>query len=278
MSNLPLGTVTFLFTDIEGSTRLLQQLGEKYDALITEHNRLLRAVCETHHGNTLGREGDSFFVAFGRALDAVHAVVEAQRTLHTHAWPEGVNVRVRMGVHTGEPQISASEHYVGIDIHRAARIAAAAHGGQVLISQTTCDLVEKELPRDVTLRDLGEHRLKDLRQPKHLYQLVIAGLPSSFPPLKSLDAAPNNLPIQLTSFIGRSNEMDEIKQLLSDGRLVTLTGPGGTGKTRLALQVASEMLDRFHSVFFVALAPISDPGLVAATIAQTLSLPETSGR
>jgi predicted ATPase/class 3 adenylate cyclase len=183
-----------------------------------------------------------------------------------------------MGLHTGEPQIGASENYVGIDVHRAARIAAAGHGGQVLISQNTYDLVKSELPKDVTVQDLGEHRLKDLRQPKHLYQLIIAELPSDFPPLKSLDASPNNLPSQLTSFVGRSKEIAEIKQLLSDGRLLTLTGPGGTGKTRLALQTASEMLDRFHSVFFVALAPITDPGLVASTIAQTLSVPETAGR
>ncbi len=278
MSNLPLGTVTFLFTDIEGSTRLLQQLGEKYSTLLAEHHQLVRAACETNNGNVLGNEGDSFFAVFSRATDATHAVVQAQRALYAHAWPEGVHVRVRMGLHTGELQTSASEHYVGIDIHRAARIAAAAHGGQVLVSQTTCDLIERELPEDVTLRDLGEHRLKDLRQPKHLYQLVIAGLPSAFPPLKSLDASPNNLPIELTSFIGRSQELNEIKQLLSERRLVTLTGPGGTGKTRLALQVASEMLDRFHSVFFVALAPISDPGLIASTVAQTLNIPETAGR
>jgi predicted ATPase len=167
---------------------------------------------------------------------------------------------------------------VGIDVHRAARIAAAAHGGQVLISQATYDWVEKDLPEGVALLDLGEHRLKDLRQPKHLYQLVIADLPSHFPALMSLDASPNNLPVQSTSFIGRTKEVAEVKQLLSEGRLVTLTGPGGTGKTRLALQVASETLDRFHSVFLVPLSPITDPGLVASTIAQTLGVQEAAGR
>src|SRR5688572_18392121 len=272
---LPLGTVTFLFTDIEGSTRLLQQLGEKYTTLLAEHDQLLREVCQTHNGSVVGTQGDSFFVAFARALDAINAVMQAQRALAAHSWTDGVDVRVRMGLHTGEPQISASENYVGIDVHRAARIAAAAHGSQVLISQTTHDLVESELPDGVTLRDLGEHRLKDLRQPKHLYQLVIAGLVSDFPPLMSLDAFPNNLPIQPTSFIGRSKEIADVKQLLSEGRLVTLTGPGGSGKTRLALQVASEILKHFHGVFFVALGPITDPGLVASTIAQTLGLPET---
>jgi predicted ATPase/class 3 adenylate cyclase/Arc/MetJ-type ribon-helix-helix transcriptional regulator len=278
MANLPLGTVTFLFTDIEGSTRLLQQLGEKFTTLLKEHRQLLQGVCETHHGSVVGTQGDSFFVAFPRALDATKAVVQAQRALAAHTWTDGASVRVRMGLHTGQPQISASEHYVGIDVHRAARIAAAAHGGQVLISQTTCDLVESELPTGVTLRDLGEHRLKDLRQPKHLYQLVIPGLPSEFPPLMSLDASPNNLPIQLTSFIGRAKELGEVRQLLSEGRLLTLTGPGGSGKTRLALQVASEVLEHFHGVFFVALAPITDSGLVASAIAQSLGIPETAGR
>ncbi|MGZ9222408.1 MAG: adenylate/guanylate cyclase domain-containing protein, partial [Anaerolineales bacterium] len=159
MSNLPLGTVTFLFTDIEGSTRLLQQLGEKYATLLAEQQQLLREVCETHNGRVVHDQGDSFFVVFPRAMDAINAVVQAQRAHAAHPWTDGVNVRVRMGLHTGEPQISASENYVGIDVHRAARIAAAAHGGQVLLSQTTCDLVGSELPEGVTLRDLGEHRL-----------------------------------------------------------------------------------------------------------------------
>ncbi|HLO27767.1 MAG TPA: tetratricopeptide repeat protein [Anaerolineales bacterium] len=278
MSNLPSGTVTFLFTDIEGSTRLLQQLGEDYTTLLVDHERLLREACETNHGRVVDIHGDSFFVVFPRALDAIDAVAQSQRALASHSWPQNVRVRVRMGLHTGEPQISTLG-YVGIDVHRAARIAAAAYGGQVLLSQTTCDLVERELRDDITLRDLGEHRLKDLRQPKHLYQLVITGLPSDFPPLKSLDVSPSNLPIQLTSFIGRSKEITEVKQLLSEGHLLTLTGPGGSGKTRLALQVASEMIEHFHDgVFFVALAPITDPRLVASTIAQTLGVHETAGR
>jgi hypothetical protein len=163
-----------------------------------------------------------------------------------------------MGLHTGEPQISAAG-YMGIDVHRAARIMAVAHGGQALLSQTTHDLVENELPEDVTFRDLGEHRLKDLRQPKHLYQFVIAGLPFDFPPLKSLNLSSNNLPIQLTSFIGREKEIAEVSQAMSEYRLVTLMGPGGSGKTRLALQVATEMIEQFQDgAFFVALAPITD--------------------
>jgi predicted ATPase/class 3 adenylate cyclase len=278
MANLPSGTVTFLFTDIEGSTRLLQQLGEKFATLLAEQQQLLREACEMHKGSVVGTPGDSFFVAFPSARDAVNAVVQSQRALTAHEWTNGVSVRVRMGLHTGEAQIRSSD-YVGIDVHRAARIAAAAHGSQVLLSQTTYDLVENELPDGVTLRDLGEHRLKDLRRPKHLYQLVIEGLPSDFPPLKSLDVSPNNLPVQLTSFVGRSKELGEVKQLLSNERLLTLTGPGGSGKTRLALQVAAEVIEYFRDgVFFVALAPITDPGLVPSTIAQPLGINETAGR
>ena len=278
MANLPSGTVTFLFTDIEGSTRLLHQLGEKYATLLAEQQQLLREACEIHDGSVVSTQGDSFFVAFPRAVDAINAAVQSQHELTAHTWTNGVSVRVRMGLHTGEPQIS-SANYVGIDVHRAARIAAAAFGGQVLLSQTTYDLVENELPDGVTLRDLGEHRLKDLRKPKHLYQLIIAGLPSDFPPLKSLELSPNNLPVQLTSFIGRTKEISEVKQLLSQERLLTLTGPGGSGKTRLALQVAAEMIEYFRDgIFFVPLAPITDPGLVASTIAQTLGIIETAGR
>jgi len=276
-AQLPTGTVTFLFTDIEGSTRLLQDLGEKYAGLLAEHDSILRAACERHQGRVVSTQGDALFVAFPSAPEAIQAVVESQRALAAQPWPGGVSLRVRMGLHTGEAQVS-SANYVGLDVHRAARIAAAAHGGQVLLSQTTVALVEGELPPGVTLRDLGEHRLKDLRRAKHLYQLVIAGLPADFPPLKSLDAAPNNLPIQLTSFIGRTQEMSEISRLLSEQRLVTLIGPGGSGKTRLAIQVAAEVADDFPGgVFFVALGPISDPRLVAATVAQALSLAETAG-
>jgi len=274
---LPSGTVTFLFTDIEGSTRLLQQLGEKYAGLLAEQQQLLREACETHGGSVVSTQGDSFFVAFSSAVDAILAVVESQRALTAHAWPSGVNVRVRMGLHTGEAQIS-SANYVGIDVHRAARIAAAAHGGQVLLSQRITELVESELPEGVTLRDLGEHRLKDLRQPKHLYQLNIMGLPVDFPPINSLDALLNNLPVQLTSFVGREKELEEIKKLIESSRLVTLTGAGGSGKTRLALEVAAEMVGNFHSgVFFIALAPITDSGLVISTIAQALGITETAG-
>ena len=278
MSSLPSGTITFLFTDIEGSTRLLQQLGEKYAMLLLEQQRIVREACAAHQGSVVGTAGDSFFVAFGSAADGVNAAVQSQRALTAHAWPDGVQLRVRMGLHTGEAQIHSAD-YVGLDVHRAARIAAAAHGGQVLLSQATLDLVVQQLPDGVTVRDLGEHHLKDLRQAKRLFQLVIAGLPADFPPIQSLSVATNNLPIQLTSFVGRAREIGEVTQLLAETRLLTLTGPGGTGKTRLALQVSTQLIEYYKAgVFFVALAPIADPKLVAATIAQTVGVGETAGR
>jgi predicted ATPase/class 3 adenylate cyclase len=275
---LPSGTITLLFTDIEGSTRLLQQLGARYEAVLADYRRLMRTAIEQWGGYEVDTQGDAFFVAFTRATNAVSAAMDAQRALASHAFPGGVAVRVRMGLHTGEPQRSA-EGYVGLDVHHAARIMSAGHGGQVLLSQTTRDLVQRDLPDGVSLQDLGAHRLKDLQHPSHLFQLVMAGLPAAFPPLKTLDASHHNLPVQPTPFIGREQEVGAVQHLLArDGvRLLTLTGPGGTGKTRLALQVAAELSDAFpDGVFFVDLAPISDPALVVPTIAQTLGVKEVA--
>ncbi|MFL5627794.1 MAG: ATP-binding protein [Ktedonobacteraceae bacterium] len=276
MRQLPTGTVTLLFTDIEGSTHLLQQLGEHYASVLVECRRLLRSTFQQWNGYEVDTQGDAFFVAFARATDAVSAVVAAQRALATHVWSAGVEVRMRMGLHTGEPSLF-SEGYVGMDVHHAARIMSAGHGGQVLLSQTTRDIVEHHLPAGVSLRDMGEHHLKDLQRPSHLFQLVIAGLPADFPPLKTLDARPNNLPIQPAPLIGREKEVTTIERLLRriDVRLVTLTGPGGIGKTRLALQAAAVLGGLFaHGVYFVDLAPINDPALVIPAIAQTLDLHE----
>jgi predicted ATPase/class 3 adenylate cyclase/DNA-binding CsgD family transcriptional regulator len=280
MPEFPVGTVTLLFIDIEGSTRLLQQLGKRYAEVMETSRSLLRSAFLEFHGHEVDTQGDAFFVAFARATDAVSAAVAAQRALFTHFWPGGVTVLVRMGVHTGEPEPS-SEGYVGLDVHHAARIMSAGHGGQVLLSRTTHDLVEYDLPDGVDLRDLGEHRLKDLQRPSHLYQLVIEGLPADFPPLKTLESHPQNLPIQLTPFIGRVQEVATVQHLLQrEGvHVLTLTGPGGSGKTRLGLQVAAELSDVFpDGVFFVNLAPISEPAFVLSTIAQTLGIKESGAQ
>ncbi|MEO8972168.1 MAG: tetratricopeptide repeat protein [Ktedonobacteraceae bacterium] len=278
MSDLPTGTVTLLFTDIEGSTRLLQKLGERYATVLAECRHLLRAAFAQYDGHEVDTQGDAFFVAFARATDAISAAVTIQRTMNEHAWPMDATVRVRIGLHTGEPLLSA-DGYIGVDVHHAARIMSAGHGGQILLSQTTRQLVEQHLPEDTFLLDLGEHRLKDLQRPSHLFQLSIAGLPDTFPPLKTLDTRPNNLPIQPTPFIGREKEVAAVTRLLRrpEVRLVTLTGPGGVGKTRLGLHVVAELSDDFmDGVFMVALAPVSQPSQVLTAIAQTLAIGEAS--
>jgi class 3 adenylate cyclase len=245
MAGLPTGTVTFLFTDIEGSTTLLQRLGDRrYAEVLGEHQRLLRDSFAKGNGQEIDTQGDAFLVAFSRARDAVATAVAAQQLLMKHTWPDGAALRVRMGMHTGEP-VSETRGYVGLDVHRASRICLAGHGGQILLSQAVGILAAPELPPGVRLRDLGVHRLKDLREPEHLLQVVHPDLPTDFPTLKSLDVHPTNLPRQLTSFIGRKKEMAEVKRLLSTAYLVTLTGSGGAGKTRLALQVAADVVDGY---------------------------------
>ncbi|HEY6541288.1 MAG TPA: adenylate/guanylate cyclase domain-containing protein, partial [Ktedonobacteraceae bacterium] len=272
--DLPTGTITLLFTDMEGSTRLLQQVGERYAALLEECRDVLRTAFRKWHGQEVDTQGDAFFVVFARATDAMCAAVDIQRALAAHSWPQDAVVQVRIGLHTGEPQRSA-EGYVGLDVHHAARIMSAGHGGQILLSQATSALVEQSLPSGVHLQDLGEHRLKDLRRPGRLFQLVVAGLPSAFPPPRTLDSHPNNLPIEPTPFIGREQAVDTLSRLLSraEVRLLTLTGPGGVGKTRLALQVAAEVSDGYaNGVFVVPLAPLTDPEQVMEAIAQVLSI------
>jgi len=280
MRELPTGTVTLLFTDIEGSTRLLLQVGHRYDGILTACRHLLRAAFHRWNGYEVDTQGDAFFVAFARATDAVCAAVEMQRALAAHPWPNGATVHVRMGLHTGEPQRSA-EGYVGLDVHRAARIMSAGHGGQVVLSQTTRDLVEHNLPDGVSLRDLGAHRLKDLIHPSHLFELVISGLPVDFPPLRTLDTHHHHLPFQPTSLIGREQQVAEISALLKQPgmRLLTLLGPGGIGKTRLAIAVATQMRSFFvGGTSFVGLAALSDPQLVVPTIARELGLKESENQ
>jgi predicted ATPase/class 3 adenylate cyclase len=278
MAMLPTGTVTFLFTDIEGSTRLLQELGDRYATVLDEHASIVRRAAAEGGGVQVSTEGDSFFLAFRSPVGAVRAAVAAQRGLATHAWPPDHPVRVRMGLHTGEG-VLGGDNYVGIDVNRAARIAAAAHGGQVILSDATRGLVEHSLPDGASLRDLGEHRLKDIAHSEHLHDLVIEGLPADFPPPRTLDARPNNLPVQLTSFVGREEQIAEIRQLLGRTRLITLTGAGGTGKTRLALQVAAEVLTEHRDgSFFADLSSVTDSGLVPSAVAGALGVPEVAGR
>jgi predicted ATPase/class 3 adenylate cyclase len=272
MTTLPTGTVTFLFTDIEGSTRLLESLGTGYQPILERHHVLLREAIASGLGTEISTEGDAFFAVFSSAPGAVAAVTAAQRSLTAEPWPANATVRVRMGLHSGEG-VLGGDSYVGLDVHRAARVASAGHGGQVLLSGSTHALAIGNLPSGVALADLGEHRLKDLSRPEHLWQLSIEGLPSAFPPPKTLEATPNNLPLQLTSFLGRQREVDEVTALVNANRLITMTGPGGTGKTRLALQVAAEASEQFpDGVYFVALEPITRADLLLPTIAQAVGL------
>ena len=278
MPDLPTGTVTFLFTDIEGSTRLLQRLGDRYREVVDEHGRILRDAIASGGGTEIHTEGDSFFAVFPTPAGALAAATQAQRALAAHSWPDGRSVLVRMGLHTGNGVLGGDD-YIGLDVHLAARIAAAGHGGQILLSEATRALVEQAVPDEVSFRDLGRHRLKDIERPEHLYNLVIAGLPAEFPAIRTLDARPTNLPPQRTSFIGREREVAEVTSLLAETRLLTLTGPGGTGKTRLALKVAADLLDRYSDgVFFSDLSPIVDPALVPSVIAQALLVREEAGR
>jgi predicted ATPase len=262
MRDLPGGTVTFLFTDIEGSTRLLQEHGDRYAELLSEHRRVLREAFARHGGIEVDTQGDAFFVAFSRAADALAAASDGQAALRDGP------IRVRMGLHTGEPVVT-DEGYVGIDVHRAARIAAAGHGGQVLLSEATRELVAGE-----AVRDLGDHRLKDLSAPERLYQLG----DTAFPRLKTLYQT--NLPVPATPFVGREGDLEEVVGLLrrDDVRLLTLTGPGGTGKTRLALQAAAEVADEApDGVWWVSLAALRDPALALDTVAKALEVRERPG-
>jgi predicted ATPase/class 3 adenylate cyclase len=277
---LPSGTVTFLFTDIEGSTKLLQHLGDTYATILGEHQALVRQAFAEHGGVEIDTAGDGFFVAFPTAPAAVAAAAAATRALAAHSWPQGVALLVRMGLHTGSPQL-VGDRYVGLDVHRAARIAAAGHGGQILLSEATRGLAEHALPAGAALRDLGAHRLKDLQHAEHLYQLVLPDQPSDFPPLRSLDAHPHNLPVQPTPLLGREEVLAAVCARLQreEVRLVTVTGPAGIGKTRLALQVAAELINTFpDGIWFVRLSRLTDPALVVPTIAQTLGLFEAGSQ
>ncbi len=265
MRDLPSGTVTLLFTDIEGSTRLLDELGDHYQELLERHHRILREAIAGNSGVEVDTEGDAFFCAFSRAEDALAAAAHAQLGLAEESWPQGKQVRVRMGLHTGTPAV-AGENYIGIDVHLAARIAAVGHGGQVLVSRAT----KEEVDAGFDLGDLGEHRLKDFAEPVWLFQLG----DEAFPPLRTLGAT--NLPRPASSFVGREHELEELVALLrSRARLVTLTGPGGSGKTRLALEAASELVGDYpNGTYWVGLAQLRDPAVMLETIAQSVGAKE----
>lgn len=281
MDSLPTGTVTFLFTDIEGSTRLAQEYPDQWEALRARHNEILQTAADIYKGYIFQIVGDAVCVAFHSASEALQAALQAQWLLQHEPWSPAP-IHVRMGIHTGAAQLnttSAQIIYFGYTtLASTQRIMSAGNGGQILISSATYELIRDALPVDVELLDLGERRLKGLLRPERLYQANIPGLLSSFPPLKTLDAYLNNIPVQLTSFIGREREIADIKQELKAHRLVTLTGPGGTGKTRLSLQVAADLLDQFHhGVWFIELAPLTDPDLIPQCILSAIGISEQAG-
>ncbi len=277
MRGQPTGTVTHLFTDIKGSAGLWERFPEAMQAALARHDAILREAILAHAGHVVKTTGDGFHAVFPTAPDALAAATAAQQALQAEAWGEAA-IKVRMGLHSGAADERDGD-YFGPALNRAARIMSAGHGGQILLSRATRELVRDRLPTGVELCDLGRQRLRGLDRPERVFQVVAPGLPADFAPLRTLEVRPNNLPAQLTSFVGRKRETAEVVHLLETTRLLTLTGPPGTGKTRLSLRVAAEVLDQFQDgVFFVDLAPIRDPGLVPTTVARVLGIGESGGQ
>ena len=269
MPELPTGTVTFLFTDVEGSTRLWEEHPEAMKAALARHDELVREAIESRRGHVVKTTGDGFHAAFGTAHDAVDAAVAAQLALRTEAWDLTGPVLVRMGLHTCEADLRDGDYY-GSAVNRAARLMATAHGGQIVLSLATSELAREA---SVELLDLGEHRLPDLARPERVFQVVHQDLRTDFPALRSLDAFPSNLPLQLTAFVGREDELAEIAAALSSARVVTLTGIGGVGKTRAALQAAARMLAQYRDgAWLCELAPVGDPDAVVEVVASALGV------
>jgi predicted ATPase/class 3 adenylate cyclase len=280
MIDLPDGIITFLFTDIEGSTRLWEHDPEVMRESLIRHDQFIESIIHQHGGILVKPrgEGDSHFAVFARATEAVTTAVILQQLLVTEFWYADNPLKVRIALHTGEADLRDNDYY-GTVVNRCARLRSIGHGGQILLSQATYELVRDDLPADVTLRYMGTHRLRDLQRPERVFQLLHPNLPAEFPPLRSLNTIPNNLPQQLTSFVGREHEMKEVIQLLKTTRLLTLTGTGGCGKTRLALQVSAELLENYpDGVWFIDLAPITDPNLIPQAVAKVLSVKEEAGR
>lgn len=280
MVEFPDGVVTFLFTDIEGSTRIWEQFPEEMRHSLRRHDALITQTI-TEKGGTVIKprgEGDSFFTVFGRATEAVEAATALQRSLVTEPWHPSITLRVRVALHTGEADLRDGDYY-GSTVNRCARLRSIAHGGQTLLSLATYELVRDCLPAEVSLKDMGTHRLRDLQRPEQVFQLLHSSLPDGFPPLRSLNTIPNNFPQQLTSFVGREQEIQEVLHLLKTTRLLTLTGTGGCGKTRLALQVGAEVLENYaDGVWFIDLAPVNDPALIPQTVATVLNVKEEASR
>ncbi len=276
-TDLPSGTVTFLFTDIEGSTQLWERHPVAMQAALARHDALLRQTVEANHGTIIKTTGDELHAVFA-AADAARAVLSGQRALQAEPWPRDALVRVRMALHTGEADLREGDYY-GSAVNRAARLMSVASGGQTLISQSTAAVIQDRLPPEARLLDLGEHALKDLVRPERVYQLTVPDLPAEFPRLKSLNAFPHNLPVQLTSFVGRERELAEARQLLAETHLLTLTGSGGTGKTRLSLQIAAESLPEYpHGAWLVELAPLAGPAYLVPALAAVFDMREQPGR
>lgn len=270
--SLPSGTVTFLRTDVEGSMALISALGRDWDAVNSTHMEIVRRAVDTHGGTVVRTEGDAIFAAFPEARAGVAAAIEAQRALAGHRWPEGVDLRVRMGLHSGEAYLSGDD-YGGFEVSRAARIAASGHGGQIIVSDTTRVLVAEALPDGVRLRDLGRHALRDLPRAEALHQLDVPGLPTTFPPLRTLERPVGNLPDRVTTFIGRETELRVLDDLLARHRVITLTGPGGIGKTSIAIELARARAGDYRDgAWLIELDDLKDPSLVRGAIARTLGL------
>jgi len=274
---LSASTVTLVFTDIEGSTHLLERLGDGYATLIADHHGIVDGAAGRHGGKRIDAAGDGLFYSFSAARGAMAACVEAQLELGAHRWPDDADVRVRMGIHTGEP-LSAKTGYVGIDVHRAARICGAGHGGQILVSQAARSLIGTGLPDGVGLTDLGLHHLRGIEGPERLFQVVAPGLETDFPPVRSLDTTPNNLPRQLSSFIGRDQEIEDAERRLAESTMLTLTGPGGVGKTRLALEIGAHLVSSYpDGVWLVEMASLTEGQLVDDAIASALRVKQRPG-